>query len=114
MSVFALGMMDLIGTLERLVDPLHYRRDAVRRIKTLVGIHLSGEIGVGRNLPAAEIDRLQPGLYLLDSLIAGQRAKGRDIVFGVQKPPKFLRPTPGQSLFHEQRSLAAARRPANE
>ena len=64
-------MMDLIGPLERLVDPLHYRRDAVRRIKTLVGIHLSGEIGVGRDLPAAEIDRLQSRLDLLHGLIAG-------------------------------------------
>ena len=97
--------MDLIGTLERLVDPLHHRRDAVRRIKTLVGIHLSGEIGVGRNLPAAEIDRLQAGLYLLDSLITGQRSKRRDIVFCVQKPPKFLRPTPGQSIFHNNAPL---------
>ena len=69
--VFAFDMMDLIGTLQSLIDPFDYCRDAVRRIKTLIGIHLSGEIGIGRNLPAAEIDRLQSRLNLLKGLIPG-------------------------------------------
>ena len=67
----SLGMMDLVGPLQRLVDPLHHRRNAVRRIKTLVGIHVSGEIRVGRNLPAAQIDRFQSRFHLLHGLVAG-------------------------------------------
>ena len=73
--VLAFGVRDLVGALQRLVDPPNDRRNAVRRVKTLVGIHLPGEIRVGRDLPAAEINCLQPGLHLLHRLIAGERAE---------------------------------------
>ena len=73
--VFAFGVRDLVGALQRLVDPLDHRRNAVRRIKTLIGIHVSGEIRVGRDLPAAEINRFQSRFHLLHRLVAGERAE---------------------------------------
>jgi hypothetical protein len=45
----------------------------------LIGIHLAGKVGVGRNLPAAEIDCLEAGADLLNGLIAGKSAKGGDV-----------------------------------
>ena len=45
------------------------------RIERLVRIHLAGVVGVGRDLPAREIDGLEPGLHLLQGLVAGQRAE---------------------------------------
>ena len=56
--ILAFGVLDLICTLQRLIDPFHDRRHAVRRIQALIGIHLAGEISVGSNLPSAKIDCL--------------------------------------------------------
>ena len=54
--VLAFGMRDLVRALQRLVDSPNDRRNTVGRVKTLVRIHLPGEIGIGRDLPAAEIE----------------------------------------------------------
>jgi hypothetical protein len=48
----ALGVLDLIGALQRLVDALHHARHAVGRVQALVGVHLAREVRVGRHLPA--------------------------------------------------------------
>ena len=97
--------MDLIGALQGLIDPLHYCRNAVRRIETLIGIHLAGEICVGRHLPAAQIDRLQSRFDLLHRLIAGQRAEGRNKIFGVQQFPKLFRAAPRQRVLDDEAAL---------
>ena len=73
--VVAFGMVNLVGAQESLVDPAHDLRHAVGRIKALVGIHGAGEVGVGGDLPAGEVDGLQAGLYLLHGLVAGERAE---------------------------------------
>ena len=52
---------------------LHKRRRAVRRVKALIGVGVSREVRVGGDLPAAQVDRLQPGADLLDGLVAGGR-----------------------------------------
>ena len=52
-------MLDLVGALQRAVDPPRQLRPGIGRIERLVGIHGAGGVGVGRDLPAGEIDRLR-------------------------------------------------------
>ena len=55
----AFHVLDLVGARERVVDAPHDARHRVDRIERLVRIHLAGDVGVGRNLPARQIDRLE-------------------------------------------------------
>src|SRR5829696_8010297 len=68
----ALGVMDLVGPLQRLVDPPDHVRHAVCWVQTLIRIHVPGQVGISRHLPPGEVDRLQPRLDLLHGLIARQ------------------------------------------
>ena len=73
--VVAFGVADLVGAQQRVVDARDDGRHRIRRVQRLVRIHLAGEVRVGGDLPAGEIDRLEPGLDLLHRLVAGQRAE---------------------------------------
>ena len=94
--VAALGVLDLVGPAEGVVDGAHQGRRAVAGVQALVGIHLPGEVGVGRDLPAAEIDRLQACLDHLDCLVAGDGAQGGHERLGVQQLPEPLGAPPRQ------------------
>jgi len=48
---------DLIEPRKRVVEPLDACRNAIDRIKALIGIHLPGGVGVGGDLPAAAVER---------------------------------------------------------
>ncbi len=50
--VFAFRVVNLVGALEGLIDPAHDMRDAVGGVQALVGVHMPGEVGVSRDLPA--------------------------------------------------------------
>ena len=84
----ALEVGDLVGAAQRVVDPRHHARNRVHRIKRLVRIHLARDVGIGRDLPAGEIDCLEPALDLLTRLIAGQRPKGRQKRLGREQLPQ--------------------------
>ena len=73
----ALGMLDLVGALQRAVDPPAQLRPGIGRVERLVGIHGAGGVGVGRDLPAGEIDRLEPGADHLHRLVAGDARRAR-------------------------------------
>ena len=60
---------------------------------------MAGVIRIRCHLPAAEVDRLQPGLHLLYRLVAGEGAEGRHILFVVQQPPQPLRAQARQRVF---------------
>ena len=94
-----LRMLDLIGPLERIVDSAHHVGDTVGRVEALVRIHLAGVVGIGRHLPATEINGRESGLDLLDRLIAGQGAQGRHIRLGVQQMPQPLGSHFGQGVL---------------
>jgi hypothetical protein len=66
-----------------------------------------GHVGVGGDLPAAEVDRLQAGLDLLHRLVAGQRAERVDEVFLVQRFPQPLGAAPGQGVLDPHRAAQA-------
>ena len=70
----AAGPLDLVGTLEGVVDAPDHGRDRVVGVERLVGVHGLGGVAVGGDLPAGEIDGLDPGLGLLQGLTAGDGA----------------------------------------
>src|SRR5262249_24020077 len=57
----ALGVLDLVGTGQCLVDPATELGACICRIQALVGIDVTRGIGVGGNLPAGEINRVESG-----------------------------------------------------
>ena len=65
---------------------------------------MSRVVGVGRNLPATEVNGLQAGAHLLHRLVAGQRAKRRDIGFRMQQFPQPLRASARQRVLDRQRT----------
>ena len=106
--------MNLIGALQRLVDPFHDRRHAVGRIKALVRIHLSGEIRIRRDLPAAQINRFQSRFHLLHGLVAGERAERGNKRLRSAADPRASPRRGGPECVRGRRCLAnAARRLTN-
>ena len=82
-AILAFGMMNLIRACQGLIDAAAKIGDAVGRIKALVGIHLAGIIGIGRDLPAADVDSFQSGINLLHGLVAGHGAERWHIRFAL-------------------------------
>jgi hypothetical protein len=83
-------VIDLVGALQGLIDPLHHLRHRVRGIETLVRIHVAGQVRVRGDLPAAEIDRLETRAHLLHGLIARERAQRVHVRLGVEELPEPL------------------------
>ena len=71
----------------------------VGRVEALVRVGLPGQVGVGGDLPAGQVDRLEPGPDLLHRLVAGQRAERVHVVLGVQQVPQPLGAQPGQRVL---------------
>jgi hypothetical protein len=84
--VLALGTVDLIGAQQRRVDPAD-DGDASTGYG-LWSVHLARRVGVGGDLPAREVDRLEAGADLLDRHVAGQRAERGDVVLAVEQLPQ--------------------------
>ncbi len=82
--------MDLVSPGESVVDATHDGRHRIRGVERLIGIHLSGQIGIPGNLPTGEVDCLKPGLDLLHGLIAGQCAERIDKGVASQRLPEFF------------------------
>ena len=90
-KALAFRRLDLVGALQRAVDALGKLRRGVGRIERLVGIHGDGGVGVGGDLPAGEIDRLQAGAHHLHRLVAGERAERVDEILLVDELPQPVR-----------------------
>ena len=103
----AFHVLDLVGAHERVVDAPHDRRHRVDRIQRLVRIHLAGDVGVGCDLPARQVDRLQARLDLLHRLVAGQRAERIDERLVVDQLPQLFGAAPRQRVLDLQRAAQA-------
>ena len=89
-AVLPLAVLDLVGAQERVVQAPDERGRAVGRVEALVGVGVPGEVPVGGDLPAGEVDRLQAGLHHLDGLAAGQRAECGNARLGLEEVPEPL------------------------
>ena len=81
-------MGDLVGAAQRVVDPPDDIGHRVHGIEGLVRIHLGRGIGIRGDLPARQINGLEPGFHLLHGLVAGQRPKGRQKRLGREQLPQ--------------------------
>ena len=108
-AVGLLHRLDLVGALQRLVDATDDRWNAVDRVEALVWVHVARRVGVGRDLPAAQVDGLEAGLDLLHGLVAGEGAEGGHEVFGAQQFPQ----APGAVLGEGLADLHRAGEPAH-
>ncbi len=103
--VLAFHPLDLVGSGSRalliLLDDLRHRVD---RIERLVGVHLTGQIGITCHLPTGQVNRLQARLDLLHGLVAGQGAERIHEGLGVDQVPEFLGATLGQGVINSDRT----------
>ena len=86
--VVAVHMMDLVGAPERILNPADQVRHAVGGIQTLIGIHRHRAVCIRRDLPAADVNRLEAGLHFLHRLVARDRREHRDVVFLAHQFPE--------------------------
>ena len=106
--VLALHVLDLVGALQGAVDASHDVGHRADRVEALVGIHLAGVVGVGRDLPTREVDRPETRAHLLHGLVAGQGAqRGHPGVPLVQALPERLGAALGQRVPDAQRAAQA-------
>jgi hypothetical protein len=100
-------VLDLVGPLQGAVDAPHHLGDAVDRVQALVGIGLTRGVGVGRHLPARQVDGLEPGSHHLHGLVAGQGPEGVDIGLGREQLEEPLGAHPGQGVVDAHRAAQA-------
>ena len=98
--------VDLVGAEQRVVEAANDRRDTVHGIEALVGIGRAGEVRVGGDLPAGEVDRLEPGAHHLDGLAAGEGAERADGLVAVDQLPEPLGTEFGDRVLGDDRAIA--------
>ncbi len=103
-AVFLVHVLNLVGAHEGVVDALNQIGHAVGRVEALVGVGLGGGIAVAGHLPAADVDRLQPGLHLLHGLIAGDGPQRRHVILLLHQPPQPLGAHAGQGVLDLHRT----------
>ena len=97
-------MLDLIRAGERLVDLFRKLGAGIGWVKRLVGIHRAADVGIGRHLPAAEVDRLKAGADHLHRLVARESAEGADGFVLVEKLPQLQRAAARERVLDRDRS----------
>ena len=102
-----LGVVDLVGAEQGIVEATDDGRNAVHRVEALVRIGRAGEIRVGGDLPAGEVDRLEPGAHHLDGLAAGEGAEGADGLVAVDQLPEPLGAEFGECVLGDDRAAEA-------
>ena len=73
----------------------------VGRIEALVRIRAAGEVGVGGDLPARQVDRLQARLDHLHGLASRHRAQGRDPLLLGEEATEPLGTEPGERVLDD-------------
>ncbi len=68
---------------------------------------MPGEVGVGGDLPARQVDGAQARLDHLDGLAAGHRAERGDVMLGLEEGPEPLGPDPRQRVLDLHRAAQA-------
>jgi hypothetical protein len=106
-AVPPLGVVDLVGAEERVVEAADDGGNAVHRIEALVRIGCAGEVGVGSDLPAGEVDGLEPGSHHLDGLASGERAERADGLLASDEVPEALGAEPRKRVLLDDRATQA-------
>ena len=99
LSVFSLLVPDLVGTQQSIIDAAAELGDGVGGIEALVGIDLSGGVGISGDLPATDIDGVQSGFDHFDGLVAGHGAESLDVTLGIHQLPEALGAEAGKGVI---------------
>ena len=97
-------MLDLVGALEGAVDPAAELGPGIGGVERLIRIHGAGGVGVGGDLPAGEVDRLQAGADHLHRLVAGDGAQRIHIILAVEELPEPLGAAAGEAVLDRDRA----------
>ena len=100
----AFHMLDLVGALEGAVDPAAQLGAGIGRVERLVRIHGAGGVGVGGDLPARQVDRLQAGADHLHRLVAGDGAERVHIILGLEQLPQPVGAAAGEAVLDRDRA----------
>ena len=100
----ALHMLDLVGAGEGAVDLLRQLRPTVGGVERLVGVHRPRCVAVGGDLPAGQIDGVEPGADHLHRLVAAERAERAHRLVLPEQVPQFERAAPGERMLDWDRS----------
>ena len=95
----AVQRLDLVGPAQRVVDAPDQLGPAVARIEALVGIHRARLVVVGGDLPARQVDGLEPRPHHLHGLVAGHRAERPHRFVPLKQAPQPLRAPAGERVF---------------
>jgi hypothetical protein len=74
------------------------------RSSALIGIDVARDVAVGRDLPAREVDRLEPRLHHLDGLAAGERAERVHVRLARHQLPELLGAAPRERVLDVDRA----------
>ncbi len=99
-AIMAGHVRNLIGAQQRVVQAARQVGSAVGRVERLVGVGLARIVGITRNLPATEVDRLEPCLHHLDCLVACHRPQRPDEWLGVEQIPQPFGAAARQRVFN--------------
>src|SRR5260370_7576148 len=102
-AALALCRFDLVGAKRSAIDAIHEGRRAVTGVEALVWVNVTCGVGIRGDLPAAAVNRLQPGLYHLDGLIPGHGSQSRDVSIGVHEVPEAFGAQARTGLLHLNR-----------
>ena len=100
----AFRMLDLVGAHQRVVDLARQFGAGVRGIQRLVRIHRARGVGIGGDLPARKVDRLQPSADLLHRLVAAHCAERVDVILGLEQFPQSQRALAGERMLDRDRA----------
>ena len=88
--IFTFGPLNLVSTLEGVIDTLNNHWHRICWIQRLVRVHFTSQIGVACHLPARQVNRFQASLDLLHGLIASQSAQRIDERLVVEQIPQLV------------------------
>jgi hypothetical protein len=97
-------MVNLIRSLEGIIDSAYEIRNTVDGIKTLIRVSMAGAVVFGGYLPSADINCFQSGLYLLNRLTSGQSSQSRNKRLVMKQIPEPAGSMPRKGVFDFHRS----------
>ena len=100
-------MLDLVGALQRAVDPAAQFGPGIGRIERLIRIHRARRVGIGGDLPARQIDGVESGADHLHRLVAGDGSQRPHRLVAAEHRPQPLGAAAGEAVLDRHRAAQA-------
>ena len=103
-GMVAVHVMDFVGAPQRILNPADQVGYAVGGVQALVGVHGQRAVGVRRDLPAADVDRLEPGADFLHRLVSRDGRQHGDVGLFAQQFPQARRTMTRERVLDRERA----------